>query len=195
MQSTSNKRSKSEQARINGAKSAGPKTEAGKTRSYAAHRKHGLYAAHGSLLAHENRDAYEMLRQQTIAQLSPGNAYELLLVDEIVDCTWLISRLRFCSTTDVDARIRRMRSTANAPIRATTAAANAEIEGSASNGSLQLLERRIRSLTASRSRILADLRLCRQHAPVTGSTQELLKTEHLDFLVHPPADPNQEPKQ
>ncbi|MFN0101568.1 MAG: hypothetical protein ACKV2U_05690 [Bryobacteraceae bacterium] len=181
---------KSEQARLNGAKSRGAKTPEGKARSRAANTRHGLYAAHGALLAHENRQVYEALRQQTIAQLSPGNAYELLLVEEVVDCTWLISRLRFCCTTDVNKRLSRIRSTSSVPLLAHEATADAEIESSGARSGLQLLESRIRALTANRSRILADLRLCRQNAPTTGSTQDLLKTEHLDFPINPPVNPS-----
>jgi hypothetical protein len=191
-----------ERSRINGAKSRGPATAAGKKRSYQAHTKHGLYAAHGALLAHENREAYEALRQHTIAQIAPANACELLLVEEIVDATWLIARLRLAGTTDVNTRIHRLRANAAKPLRADEATSNAEIEGSSTNASLTVLERRIRALTASRSRILADLRLLRQNTPATGSTQDLLATKDFRVLTNPQNretqptfNPNQESNQ
>lgn len=196
------KRTRSEQARINGAKSHGPKSSAGKLRSYEAHTKHGIYAAHGALLAHENSEAYEAVRQHTIAQINPANAYELLLVEEIVDATWLIARLRLAGTTDVNTRISRLRANAKRPLRADEATANAEIEGSSNNASLSVLERRIRVLTASRSRILADLRHSRQNTPASGSTQELFNTQDFRVLLNPKPNPtqphlnpNQEPTQ
>ncbi len=174
-----------QQARINGAKSKGPKTASGRARSSAASTKHGLFAAHGSLLATENSAAYEMVRLDVIAQWTPANSHDLLLVEELVDCTWLISRLRFAATIDIDQRIRRIRSEAAQPVRLAEAAAKAEIDASADGGPQIRLERRIRALIANRSRIMADLRHARQVSNPSGLTQNSLKINHIPFPTNP----------
>ena len=86
------KLSRSEQARINGAKSKGPKTEEGKAKCAQANITHGAYAARMSTLPHEDQELYAAVWQAAVDQLNPRNTLEFNLVNQYVDWTWRADR-------------------------------------------------------------------------------------------------------
>jgi len=87
------KLSRSEQARVNGAKSKGPKTEQGKEKCAKANITHGAYAARISTLPFEDQEMYASIWQAAVDQFNPRNTLELNLVTQYVDWTWRADRL------------------------------------------------------------------------------------------------------
>ena len=83
---------KSESARINGAKSHGPKTEAGKRRSSQNALKHGL-TAQTLLLPSEDPAEFQQLLTSYLGQFQPDGPAELHLVHEMVTANWRLQRL------------------------------------------------------------------------------------------------------
>ncbi len=98
----SNKPSKSEQSRINGAKSHGPVTDAGKAQSARNAIKHGDFAQalkflvppHSSLLIHEERREFYKLFDANTEKWKPRDETELGIVREITDLEWSSMRAR-----------------------------------------------------------------------------------------------------
>lgn len=78
--------------RINGAKSMGPKTEAGKVKSGQNAIKHGFFAR-AVVLPGEDITAFEALRDQLWNQLNPCNVLEEILAREIIETSWRLQRL------------------------------------------------------------------------------------------------------
>ncbi len=83
--------SKSESARINGAKSRGPKTPEGKARSSQNAIKHGIFAQ-VIVLKTENADLFEELTQDFIRRFEPRDGVELAIVEQMIAATWRLSR-------------------------------------------------------------------------------------------------------
>ncbi len=83
---------KQESARINGAKSQGPKTEAGRARSSQNALKHGLTALK-FVLPTEDRDDFYHLRDAYLARFQPADQVELRLVEMLVLCDYRLRRL------------------------------------------------------------------------------------------------------
>ncbi len=83
---------KSESARINGAKSRGPKTEAGRKRSSQNALKHGL-TAQTLVLPTEDPDEFQQLLTSYLDQFQPHSPVELHLVHEMVAAKWRLQRL------------------------------------------------------------------------------------------------------
>jgi hypothetical protein len=173
-----NKRSKSEQARINGAKSKGPKTEAGRRRSGARHFKHGLYAVNATVLDIESRDAFKILRDAAFAQWRPRNPFEAQYVEEIADCSWRIARLRLCATHESNVSIVRLREAAEHPVNYLDAIAKAEIDASSPQGAQTVIQRRVNALMRNRTLLTAELKSL-QNVISMGRTQETLQTIEL----------------
>ena len=82
------KLSKAEQARINGAKSTGPKTPEGLQRCREASVKHGMWVAHISTFPYEDQVAYAALLTSATDQLRPRNCVESAVVGLLVDALW-----------------------------------------------------------------------------------------------------------
>ncbi len=176
-------------ARENGAKSKGPKTAEGRRRISKANTKHGLYAANATVLEIESNDAFEFLRKAAIAQWNPRNAFENQYVEEIVDCSWRIARLRLAATHEINAGILRLRQTTTQPsIRYMDAVTKVEIDGSTPQGNQTMLQRRISALIFNRSMITAELRALKG-VPVVEITQNLLITkEPVSTMTKPTAE-------
>jgi hypothetical protein len=83
--------SRSESARINGAKSRGPITEAGRQKSSLNALKHGLCSA-AAVLSNESEARFTAHRDGYIAHFAPANTVELDLVDQIVAASWRLRR-------------------------------------------------------------------------------------------------------
>ena len=82
---------KSESARINGAKSRGPKTPAGKAKSSRNAIKHGLFA-NVILLRNESAQAFDKMTEDFVRRFEPRDDLELSLVEQMVAATWRLSR-------------------------------------------------------------------------------------------------------
>jgi hypothetical protein len=172
------KRSKSEQARINGAKSKGPKSADGRRRSGARHFKHGLYAVNATVLDIESRDAFKILRDAAFAQWRPRNPFEAQYVEEIADCSWRIARLRLCATHESNVSIVRLREAAEYPVNYLDAIAKAEIDASSPQGAQTIIQRRINALIRNRNMLTTELKSL-QNVISMGRTQETLQTQEL----------------
>lgn len=187
------KLSRSEQARINGARSRGPKTAEGRRRIVEARRKHGIFAVNNTILSIDSPEAYEALRNAVIAHWAPRNAYELCLVDEIVACNWLISRLRLCITHATNTAITRIRQEIPGPISWQEAATRAELEVNGPDGAATKLNRRLRAAVRERTAHIAQLKIAKE-VFLGQKSQEVLDLNDLrpgTFHSEPPCDPSQ----
>ena len=88
---------KSQSARENGAKSHGPKTEAGKQRSSQNALRHGL-TSQTLVLPSEDPAEFQRLLDGYIQQFQPAGLVELDLVHEIVAAKWRLNRLALIET-------------------------------------------------------------------------------------------------
>jgi hypothetical protein len=82
----------SESARINGAKSHGPKSAEGKEKSSRNSLRHGCTAHHTLLLACEDRGEFDKMRDKYNAMHKPVTLEEQDLVDEMISARWRILR-------------------------------------------------------------------------------------------------------
>ena len=79
-------------SRINGAKSRGPKTAAGKARSSRNALKHGLCAEKFLVLLEEDPAAFRALEAALLAKLAPVGALQAVLARQIVSAAWRLAR-------------------------------------------------------------------------------------------------------
>ena len=89
--------SRSEQSRINGSKSKGPKTPEGKVRSSKNAFKHGL-SAQTSVLDCESDEMYENHRQSWFDSLVPATETEAEIVEDIASVRWRMHRAAVMQT-------------------------------------------------------------------------------------------------
>ena len=89
--------SKSESARINGAKSHGPTTEAGRRRSSQNALKHG-FSAQTIVLPTEDTSEFNQLLADYTNHLQPDGPIELDLVHQMVAAKWRLRRLSTIET-------------------------------------------------------------------------------------------------
>jgi hypothetical protein len=81
-------------ARANGARSRGPATEAGKSRSARNGTRHGLRGGPFALLPAEDAEAFAELHAAVTCDWGPRDAYERRWVMELVTAYWRQDRLR-----------------------------------------------------------------------------------------------------
>lgn len=86
-------------ARINAAKSTGPKTEEGKRKSSQNARKHGLTAT-VLLVDEEDRQRFEDLREGLMDSFRAEGVAEVLLVEDIAETVW---KMRMAGNIETDA--------------------------------------------------------------------------------------------
>jgi hypothetical protein len=79
-------------ARQNGAKSRGPKTPEGKSRSSRNAIKHGLTAEHWIVLYDEDVKAFEGLLRAWEARFEPADGIEEVLVRRLAEADWRLRR-------------------------------------------------------------------------------------------------------
>src|SRR6266851_2803340 len=82
----------SESARINGAKSQGPKSAEGKEKSSRNSLRHGCTAHHTLLLACEDQGEFDKMRDKYDAMFKPVTLEEQDLVAEMISARWRIRR-------------------------------------------------------------------------------------------------------
>jgi hypothetical protein len=107
---------KSETARINGAKSRGPITPAGKEKSSRNSLQHGLTADNGNILLDcEDPNQFDQASNKLLAILKPATPEEEDIVEEMVAARWRIRRMWSIETGLLNAEVRTQRSKSEAP--------------------------------------------------------------------------------
>ena len=96
---------KSETARINGAKSRGPKSAETREKSSRNSLQHGLTAASTIVLDCESPDEFKKFEARYIAMHQPANAAESDLVEQMIANQWRIRRARTMETGLVDCEM------------------------------------------------------------------------------------------
>jgi len=96
---------RAEAARINGAKSRGPKTPEGKARSSQNSLKHGAYSRCALLLANEEAPVFDSFRDAFLAKFQPADPVETSLVDEMVFARWRMRRYWFAQDATIDLEL------------------------------------------------------------------------------------------
>ncbi len=105
------KNTRAEQARINGARSRGPVTAAGKAQCRKARLKHGCYARTeangiGPLICNENREEFALFRQGWLARLAPQTVAEQEFADSFIANEWKLLRAQAAETALLNQEIR-----------------------------------------------------------------------------------------
>jgi hypothetical protein len=91
------KLTRAESSRINGARSRGPKSEAGKQRSSQNALRHG-FLANSVVLEGEDRDCFMQTLEYHIQKFRPKDGVEQDLIDEMVAAGWRMRRLWWIET-------------------------------------------------------------------------------------------------
>jgi len=91
--------SRSEQSRINGAKSKGPTTPEGKSKSSKNALSHGLTANVHTVLHFESSAAYTENLDAWVDNLRPADKVELRLVNSLANLQWRLERLALMETS------------------------------------------------------------------------------------------------
>ncbi len=160
---------KAEQARINGAKSTGPKTPEGLQRCREASVKHGMWVAHVSTFPHEDQVAYAAVLTSATDQFRPRNCVESAVVGLLVDALWRAGRLNAMANSDIDREmflIKRQTSTEHE-------AYELHLLAEQTSKTVQKLESRARHYTREIARLMAILRQL-QAIPVSVEASEVL---------------------
>jgi hypothetical protein len=100
---------KSETARINGAKSHGPKTPEGKEASSRNSLKHGFTARNTYILQCESEEDFQEFLDEHIAIHQPVTAPEKELVDQMAIARWRIRRFENVETVLINCEVVRNR--------------------------------------------------------------------------------------
>lgn len=85
-------------SRANGAKSNGPKTQAGLFRCQTARYDHGLYATRVVTLPGEATEHYEDIRARLLETWAPSGFHAEALVHQLLDVLWEITRVKAVKT-------------------------------------------------------------------------------------------------
>ena len=174
MESNNHPLSRSEQARINGAKSRGATTPEGIQAIVRANTKHGLYSTSATVLDVECHAAFEAIRAATFRHFAPRNEFESHYVEEIADCSWRINRLLAAATAIGNRDIRDFRRNTPGRVTQPEALAHAEV-GSEKQ---QLIQRRVAGLMRARKTLIGEL-LAAKKLFFAGDSQEPLQTQEL----------------
>jgi len=102
---TTPKRTRSEQARINGANSRGPTSPEGKARSSRNSLKHGFAAVINNVLRIEDQGAFNIHLDGLRSSWRPQDYFENMLVDQLASISWRQSRLVGLETALIDAQM------------------------------------------------------------------------------------------
>ena len=87
--------------RLNASFSTGPRTTEGKAASARNATKHGLSSAF-KVLAHEDQGEFDSLVEQLHAHYRPANVVQRLLVDQMAQAQWRLSRAQRLQTVALD---------------------------------------------------------------------------------------------
>jgi hypothetical protein len=163
------KNTRAEQARINGAKSKGAKTEEGLERCRRVNLKHGHYAAEFHVLPGEDPEAYAKLYADAMDQFRPANTLEAGIVEEIVNHTWIIGRCHGLINAEIRFRMNQIRQTSPAPQTDFELLRRAYGEPSA----VALHEKRANQHAQARKRAIAELASLRKNTVAVAATDHM----------------------
>ncbi len=96
---------RSEAARLNGAKSKGPTTATGKQKSSRNSLSHGFTARSTIILEYENPEEFQQMRADYETTYRPATPAEKDLVDQMIAARWRIRRIWTIETALLDAEI------------------------------------------------------------------------------------------
>jgi len=170
------KNSRSAQARINGAKSKGPKTRLGKFISSTNSFKTGLHAAKSGVLKLEDSAAYDQQLAAYIRRFRPQDPIELNYVYELCRLDWQIHRTNAYLTAALNHQLDANEST----YKATDIAVSDDLKGALAVDSANKTSVVIQTLT------IQSRRLCSQRLTIFRALREIRKM--LEVLV-PGFDP------
>ena len=161
------------------------------------------------VLPDEDRSVFDDLLADAKVQFQPRNFFESQLVEEVVELTWQINRLRYLVTAHVNAAMIDRRRKIAGPTRIDQDKLAGETGGSTPNGAITVLERRSNRFIQQRSKIMADLDRLKKTPIPLGPTREPKKTKDIEpgwdfqlhdspppgykFAVQEPAEPVDEP--
>jgi hypothetical protein len=98
---TTEKPSRAESSRINGAKSTGPRTDEGKRRSAYNRTTHGMRSSR-VVLPNESREIYNELHALFFDLFAPRDIFENECVSNMVNARWFIRRLEAATTANIE---------------------------------------------------------------------------------------------
>ena len=177
MQSSPQKNSRSEQARINGAKSRGPNTPAGKRRAQTAPLQHGLFAVEPNLLPTVDEPAYAAFRQTYLDEWGPANQYMTGKVDDLVAYRWELNRLRAVRRQFLARIFADVTATFNPEIEGISVVVETEIRATTQSETLDRFDLRIRRNNLEISRIERDFIRVQRYFGLPVASQISLKTK------------------
>jgi hypothetical protein len=163
LQNHSTKRAES--ARINGAKSQGPKTPEGLLKARTATFTHGLYATEETLKQSVSQEGFLKLRESFYKYWKPEDEYIATRVDELTFAHWELARLMLVRRSEL------------AELHANTGGGlQAELEACKPGSLVYRLEVRINRHQSTISRLERDIMRLKKFAANQGPSQESLKT-------------------
>jgi len=92
------KLARAEQSRVNGAKSRGPTSVAGKLKCSRGALKHGLTAKKHTILDIEDPAEYEHVNNAALEEFRPATVYAVRVVEKLADLDWRIERVAMLET-------------------------------------------------------------------------------------------------
>ena len=159
------KQQRADQARINGAKSTGPKTPEGLKSAQTATLTHGLYATEATLKASIDPDAFETMRQKYHRIWQPADEYTAERVDELALIRWDLNRLQLVRRNEITELFAQ-----------TNSVVETEIHASKPGGVIDRLDARIRKQQLALSRLEKDILRLKKELPPTGPSHNPLQT-------------------
>jgi len=188
----STKATRADSARINGAKSKGPKSPEGMYRSQTASQKHGLYAVRGYRLPGESNREYAELQAQMHAYWQPKGYFDQHLVEELVGNLWEAKRLQASKNDYLHDELAAI--TRNSPHCKDQAKLNLEAEKkvTVAGGSMDKFNARVSHFARERHRLEGELLRLEKRSCTSGPSQMSLK---INNRQHPdiPASANAKP--
>jgi hypothetical protein len=184
--------SKSDQARINGAKSRGPKTREGKARSSLNALKHGRYATNAIVLKNEDPEAFEDLVANYAQIIQPANTVEYHLTRELAAINWLLTRIYAMDTRLLDHEMDMQTPALDSAgltvqeLTRLTAAGRSIVDRSQYPN---YLARRAAQLVRARQSTLAFLKDLRKNFPLAESATEVVPPQPLNPELPTPIEP------
>jgi hypothetical protein len=188
--------SRSDQARLNGAKSRGPKSPEGKARSALNALKHGRYATNAIVLKNEDPEAFEELVAGYIRRIQPADPVEYSLTRELAAIDWLLVRVYALDTRLLDHEMEIQApalDSAGLAIPELTRVLNASRSIVDHSKLPAFLARREAQLVRARHSILGNLKDLRKNFPPSDSAPEVVPPQSLNPESPAPIEPETNP--
>ena len=148
---------RSQRARMNGAKSTGPKTAHGQYRCETASYKHGLYAVRGCMLPGESNEEFAELQSQLHAFFQPIGYFDQELVEKLVAVTWEARRLEASKNDHVHDAVANVAKANPRLIDQAKKNLLAEADVSIPGGKMVMLNARLAQLARERARLTREI--------------------------------------